>query len=102
VGKIEIAGRSLGAVVPDGFDGAAFLGFFATGFLLGGLRLFEHKRVTAVLVAFEIVRRGLATQIAINALIIDVVFASDILGVFICDVCHKSLKLSCGRNMAAT
>jgi hypothetical protein len=56
----EFATNRLLAVVADGLDGTAFLGFFAAGFFLRILRLFVNKRITAIIVAFEIVRSGLA------------------------------------------
>jgi hypothetical protein len=83
---------TLGSVIADGFNGAAFFGFFATGFFFGRGRLFINKRIAAVVVAFEIIRRGLAAQIAINALVVHVVFARDIFGIFICNVCHTNLN----------
>jgi hypothetical protein len=44
--------------------------------------------MAAVIVPFEIGRRGFATQIAIDALIIDVEFARYVLGVFVRGVGH--------------
>ena len=45
--------------------------------------------MAAIVVAFEIGRRGLAAQIAVDALIIDVEFARYIFGVFVCRVGHS-------------
>src|SRR5436309_1414663 len=63
---------ALWAIVADGFDRTTFFGFFTAGFLLRVLRLFVNERITAVIVALEIVRRRLAAKIAVDALIIDV------------------------------
>ena len=81
--------RKLRPVVADGFDRAAFLGFLTTRFLLWIFRLLVNKRVAAVLVAFEIVRRGFAAQVAIDALIVDVIFSARIFRIFICYISHK-------------
>jgi hypothetical protein len=51
--------------------------------------LFVNERVSAVVVAFEIVRRRLAAQVAVNALVVHVVFARDVFGIAICSVSHK-------------
>jgi hypothetical protein len=44
--------------------------------------------VAAVVVAFEIGRGGLAAQIAVDALIVDVEFSCYVLGVFVRNVGH--------------
>ena len=82
----------LGAVVADGLDGAAFLGLVAALFLVGRGRLFIDEGIAAVLVAPEIVRSRLAAQVAVNALVVHVEFAGDILGVFVCSVSHSFNK----------
>src|SRR5919109_5184906 len=78
-----VGGRryKLGAVpvVADRFDRAAFHRFFAEIFFVGRLRLLVHVGMTAIIVAFEICGRGLATQIAVDALIVDVEFARYVL-----------------------
>jgi len=84
----KLAGE-LCAIVADGFDRAAFLGFLAACLFFGCRGLFIYQRVAAVVVALEIVRRGLAAQVAVNALVVHVVFARDVLGIFICSVSHK-------------
>ena len=68
--KVEPA-EALRSVVPDGLDGAAFLGFLAPGFFLGRLRLLIDERIAAVLVALEIVRCGFAAQVTVDTLVID-------------------------------
>ena len=76
-------------VVADGLDGAAFFGFLASGFLIRRLRLLGNVGVTAVLVPFEVFRCGLAAQVAINALVVNVELARDIFRIFVCSVSHK-------------
>jgi hypothetical protein len=51
--------------------------------------LLEDERISTVLVPFEIVRRGFAAQVTVNALVVHVVFTGDVFGVFICGVSHK-------------
>src|SRR5260221_453457 len=62
----------LSAVIANGLDRAALLGFSAAGFFFRRLGLLIDVGVTAVFIALEIVRRGFAAQVAINALIIHV------------------------------
>jgi hypothetical protein len=94
-----VAPYHLGAVpvVADRFDRAAFHRFFAETFFVGRLRLLVDVRVAAVIVPFEIRGSGLAAQIAVDALIIDVEFARYVLGVFVRCVGHVSLKVK--RNV---
>src|SRR3989442_10619022 len=86
---IRISSLALVSVVADGFDRAAFLGFFALRFLFRRARLFIDKRVAAVIVAFEIVGSGFATEVAVDALVIDVKFSGDVFGVSVCDLSHN-------------
>jgi hypothetical protein len=44
--------------------------------------------MAAVVVSFEIGRRGFTAQIAIDALIIDIEFARYVFGVFVCGIGH--------------
>jgi hypothetical protein len=87
-GTAERAG-GLGSVIADGLDRAAFFGFLAAGFFFGRLGLLEKVRVTAVLVTLEIVGCRLAAQVAINALVIDVILARNVFRIFVCSVSHK-------------
>jgi hypothetical protein len=80
----------LGAVIADRFDRATFLGFLAQRFLLRSLRLLEDERVAAVFVPGEIARRRFTAEIAVDALVIDVKLSRDVLGIFVCNVSHKS------------
>jgi len=76
------------SVFADGFDRAALHRFAALGFLPGVFRLFENERVTLVVGAREVARRGLTAEIAIDALAVHVEFSAYILFVFIFLVCH--------------
>jgi len=60
-------GSSLVAVVADGFNRAAFLGFLALGFFLGAAGLLENVGITAVIAAGEIGGGGFATEVAVDA-----------------------------------
>jgi hypothetical protein len=77
------------AVVANRFDRATFHRFFAERFLLRGLWLLVNVGMTPVVVAFETGRCRFATQIAIDALIIDVECPRYVFGVFVCDVGHS-------------
>src|SRR6266496_1912842 len=66
---IGISSLPLVPVVSDGLDRAAFLGLFTLRLFLRRTRLFIDERIAAIVVAFEIVRSGFATQVAINALV---------------------------------
>jgi hypothetical protein len=79
------------SVIADGFDRAAFFGFLAASFLLRGGWLLKYIRVTAVLVPLEIIRCGFAAQVAVYALVINVVFARDVLRIFISSISHKMM-----------
>ena len=83
--------RILTAVVTDRFDRATFHRFLAKAFFFGRFRLFVNVGMTAVVVAFEIRGRGLSTQIAVDALFIDIKFTGCVLGIFVGDVGHNLL-----------
>jgi hypothetical protein len=80
-------------IVADRFDRATFHRFFAETLFVRRLRLFVNIGVAAIIIPFEIRRGGLAAQIAVDALIIDVKFAGYVLGVFVRCVGHVSLKV---------
>jgi hypothetical protein len=61
---------------------------------LRGLWLFQHLGVTTIVVARKISRRGLATKVAINALVIHVKPPSHILWMPVCKVSNISLSSS--------
>src|ERR1700730_18234964 len=73
----------LTAVVADRFDRATFHRLFTKAFFLGRLRLLVNVGVTAVVVALEIRGRSFATQIAVDALFIDIEFAGSIFRIFV-------------------
>jgi hypothetical protein len=50
--------------------------------------LFVDERIAAVIVAFEVVGSRFTAKIAINALVIDVIFSVDIFGIPICNISH--------------
>src|SRR2546423_10716092 len=78
----------LSAVGADRFDRAAFHRFLAERFFLGALGLLVNEGVAAIVVALVICRRRFAAKIAIDALIVDVVRAGNILRIFVCGVGH--------------
>src|ERR1041384_2485022 len=79
---------TLSAVAADRFDRATFHRFLAKRFFLGALRLFVNEGVAAVVVALVIRRRRLAAEVAVDALIIDVIRSGNVLGIFIGSVSH--------------
>jgi len=64
------------AVVANGFDRTTFHRFFAERFLLWSLWLLVNVGMAAVVVTLKIGWRGLAAQIAVDTLIIDVEFSA--------------------------
>jgi hypothetical protein len=84
--------RILSTVVADRFDRATFHRLFAKTFFLGRLRLLVNVRVTAVVVALEIRGRSFPAQIAVDALLIDIEFASGIFGIFVGNIGHNFLR----------
>ena len=82
----------LSGVVADRFNGAAFFGFFALGFFFGAAGLFVNVGVAAVVAAGEVVGRGFATEVAIDALIVDVKFSRDVVRIFVRDISHKNSR----------
>ena len=77
------------AVVSDRFDRAPFHGFFALGFFFGSGRLLVNVGITAVVIAREIVRRRFTAKVAIDALIIDVELARNVIGISVRNISHK-------------
>jgi hypothetical protein len=84
-------------VIADRFNRTAFHRFFAKRFFVGRLRLLVNVGVPAVIVPFKIGGGGLAAQIAVDALIIDVEFAWYVFGVFVRCVGHISQKVKVER-----
>jgi hypothetical protein len=79
----------LGAVITDSLDRAALFGFLASSFLIGACGLLKHVAIAAVLVALEVIRRGLAAQITVNALVVDIILSRHVLRIFVCYISHK-------------
>jgi hypothetical protein len=80
---LALQSNSLLAVVADRFDRTTFHSFLAGLFFVSASRLLLYEGISPVSVAVEILRGGFAAQIAIDALIIDVEFARDVVCVFI-------------------
>ena len=76
------------AVVTDGLDRAALKGLHAESDIFLGLRLLVDEGVTTLVVAAEKGRRGLATEIAVDALLIDKKLTGDVLLPLVCFVSH--------------
>jgi hypothetical protein len=89
--KVRPEGRRIieSGVITNRFDRAAFFGFLAARFLFRRSGLLVNEGVAAVVIAFEIIRSGFAAEIAVNALVVHVVFAGDIFRIFVCNVSHK-------------
>src|SRR5438067_2134032 len=84
------SGAALSAIIPDSLHRATFHGFLALGFLIGAFRLFFHIRVAPVIIPCKILRRGFTTQVAIDALIVDVVLARHVFRVSVRNISHNS------------
>src|SRR5258708_14641078 len=74
--------HALSALVADGLDRAALFGFLAPRFLFRRFRLLVTGGIAAVFIALALVRRGFSPQIAIDTLVIYVVFSGEIFSVF--------------------
>ena len=79
----------LPSVVPDGFDRAAFHRLDALGLLFGGVGLLVNVGIPAIVAAGEIGRGGLAAEVAVDALVINVEFTGDVFGVFVFEFGHN-------------
>lgn len=92
-------GEQLCAVFADGLNRATFLGLRATRLFIRTLRLLVNEGVAPVLVALEVVWSGLTAEIAVNALIIDVVGAANVFRISVLFVSHKSIEVR-GNNLS--
>src|SRR5829696_4092435 len=92
--------QPLRPVISDRLDRTAFHCFLAKRFLLRGLGLLVNVRMPAVVVAGVVRRSRLPAKVAIDALIIDVKAAGDVLRIFVCYLSHDR-KLSDGQIMTA-
>ena len=86
----QARGYELRSVGADGFHGATFHRFLAKRLFLGTFGLLVNVGVAAVVVSFVIGWRSLAAEIAIDALIIDVVRSPYIFRILVCWVSHIS------------
>src|SRR5438445_5312532 len=80
----------LGSVIADRLDRTTFHCLFALGLFFRRLGLLFHVGIAAVIVAGEILRGRFAAEVAVDALIIDVILAGHIFGVSVGDVSHSS------------
>jgi hypothetical protein len=80
------------AVVTDGLNRTALEGFHAKSDIIIGLGLLVNEGVTTLVVAAEKRRRGLAAEIAVDALLIDVKLTRSVLFPFVCFIGHGSGK----------
>jgi hypothetical protein len=77
------------SVVSDRLDRATFHGLFAESLLLGSLGLLEYIGVTAIFVALEVGGSRLAAKVAVDALVVTVVGARNILGILVGYISHS-------------
>jgi hypothetical protein len=90
--KIKNESWSLFAVVADRFDRATLKGFIAESDVFFGLGLLVDEGVTTFIVTGEEGRRGLATQIAVDALLIDVELSTGVLLPLVFFISHDLRK----------
>lgn len=76
------------AVATDGLDRATGEGFLAESAFFVGLRLLENVGMAAVVITLEVCWRGLAAEVAVDALIVHVVGTFSVMGEFVCSVSH--------------
>jgi hypothetical protein len=81
------------SVIADGFDGTAFHRFLAELLFIRARRLLEDVGIAPVIIAAKVARSGFAAQVAVDALVIDIVLAGEIFGIAVCDVSHNLLEL---------
>ena len=67
-------------VIPDGIDGTRDERFVAQIFFLRVRWLLVNKRIGVIGVAREVLRRHITADIAVNALLVDVVTAGFVIG----------------------
>jgi hypothetical protein len=64
--------------------------------------LFIDKGIPAIVIPFEIIRGGFAAKIAINALVINVVFSVDVFGIPVGDISHIVLEAMASAGALAS
>jgi hypothetical protein len=77
------------SVVSDRLDRTAFHGLLAKSFLFRSLGLLEDVGVTTIFIALEVGGCRLAAKVAIDALVVAVVGARNILGIFVGYISHS-------------
>ena len=76
------------AITTDSFDRATGEGLLAEILLVVVLRLLEDVGMSTVIIAVEVGRSGLTSEITVDALIVHVVGTRDVVGIFVCGVGH--------------
>jgi hypothetical protein len=76
------------SVAADGFYRAASEGFFTEGALVIRLRLLVEEGVATIIITLEVGWRCLTAQVAIDALVIDIVGTFYVLRVFVGNISH--------------
>ena len=82
----------LGAVATDRLDRTAFHGLLAEALFLRRLGLLINKRVSAIVVAFEVGGRSLTAEVAVDTLLIHVKLTGSVLGIFVGGVGHSLVE----------
>src|SRR5262245_59485412 len=77
------------SVAANRLNRTAGFDFLALLLLVGIFRLLIDDGIAAVVVAFKVVWGGFAAQVAVNALVVHVEFASHVLGILVCLISHK-------------
>jgi len=77
------------AIVTDRLDRAAFHGFLGEGFLLVIGRLLVDKGISPVVIACETVRGGLTTEVAVDALVVHVELALNVVRILVFYFSHQ-------------
>src|SRR3954447_15496157 len=87
------------AITPDGLDGTVVHRVLAERFFVGRFGLFVDEGEACLVVAHEVCGGSLTTEVAVDALRIDVVAAGRLAGHLIVRVCHPRVCLfSCGNS----
>jgi hypothetical protein len=87
-GTRVLPGKSA-SVVANGFHGTAFHRFLAKLLFVGTRGLLENVRVAAIIIAAKIAGSGLAAQVTVDTLVIDIILAGEVFGIAVCDVSHN-------------
>ena len=87
------------AVVPDRFDRAVVHRILAERFFFLVLRLLVDVGEAFFVVALEVRGSGLATEIAVDALGVDVIAAGRLAGHFVVGICHEYVMGGADREV---